>query len=129
MKTSVAILAALALAGCAAQPTPQQQSLIDAAGSLATLAAANNTTAASILAKGAVVCGKASSVLGQLAIDGLVMAANSAGVPVSVTNATQQAVAATCAAIGRVPGPMPAGVSPGAVPVVPVPQTALVPVA
>jgi len=119
---------ALSLAGCAGTTPPvpaQQQQIVAAAGSLASFAAANNTTAASILAKGAVLCGKASGVLGQLAIDGLVMAANAAGVPASVTNATQAAVADTCAAIGRVPGPMPVSVSPAAVPVVPVPQTAL----
>jgi hypothetical protein len=124
-----AALAALALSGCKTAPVPaQQQSIVDAAGSLASLAAANNTTAAKILQKGAVICGKASGMLGQLAMDGLVMAANSAGVPVSVINATQMAVTDTCAALGRVPGPMPAGASPAAVPIVSVPQTVLAPV-
>jgi hypothetical protein len=121
---------ALALSACSDNLTQigapaTQQGLETAAGSLATVAAQNSTTVAAALQKGALVCGKIGSVPGQLALDGLEIAANAAGLPVSVTNAAATTVADTCAAIGLVPGPLPAAAVPANVPVVPVPTTAL----
>jgi hypothetical protein len=97
--------------------TAQTSSLTSAAVTLATAAAANNTTAATLVHDGQAICGKVSSVPGQLLTDGLIALANAAGAPVSVTGAASSDVKNGCAAVNLVPGPLPAGVNPATVPV------------
>lgn len=119
MRIILPIAAVALLAGCAHPLSQQDQAnLATAAVSLAEVAAAHNTTAATILQDGALVCGYASGVTGQLATAGVVAVANSAGVPVSVTQQGAATVATVCSALGKVPGPLPAGVAPADVPVV-----------
>lgn len=120
---------AFGLAACQNPPTPAQTAgAINVAATIAAYAAQNNTTAADILAKGALVCGVAGTIPGQLVEAGVVAVANKAGVPVSVTNASAALVADACAAIGKVPGPLPDAVAPAAVPLVAVQNAALPPV-
>lgn len=114
----VMMMMALALGACSLFTPTQTTQLIQTAETLASVAAKNNTTAANLLAKGALVCGEASSVQGQLVLGGLTVIANAAKVPVSVTGAVQGDVADACKAIGLVAGPMPVNVDPASVPVV-----------
>lgn len=114
-----AIIAAVALlAACTTPPTPAQiQTGVTVAVDLAQIAGAQNKTVQTILAQGALICGKASSVPGQLVIGTAVAIANAAGAPVSVTGQLPGDVAAACAPLGLVPGPAPAQAS---IPVQPV---------
>jgi hypothetical protein len=110
------------LAGCG---TPTQTAAVINSGiTLASVAAANNSTAAKIVSDGALICGKINSTTGQLLTDGLEVAASALGAPLMVTGAISSAVAASCPA-GTVPGPLPAGVDPSTVPVVPVAGSSL----
>lgn len=128
-KASLTLCTAAMLAGCATPPTtPQIAALVAGGQTLATVAAANNSTAASILAEGALLCGKAVSPAGVLIGDGIVAVANAAGVPVSVINALSDVVAGACP-VGLVPGALPTTTDPATVPVQTVPTTALPPVA
>lgn len=97
---AMACVTALSLTSCGSTPT-QQATLTVAGATLAAIAAQNNTTVASIVAKGALFCQ-----LGGAA--GIVAVVNAAGAPVSVTGQTSDAVAAPCAAFQAVPVPAPA---------------------
>jgi hypothetical protein len=118
--TSLVLIAAVwlplgFLIGCGTTPA-QQASLTAGAATLAAVAAAHNTTVASLVTKGALFCSKAT------ADAPLVVAlANVSGIPVSVTNATSDVVAAACAGISAVPVPPPA--DPAATPVVMAPSS------
>jgi hypothetical protein len=103
MKYSIiSMIGCLALAGCGL--TAAQQATVTSAGvSLATVAAQQNTTVANLIGKGALFCQGAT-----LASPGLVVLANSAGVPVSVTNQASSVVADACNALGMVPVSPPA---------------------
>lgn len=116
-----ALLIPLALGACSLTPT-QQTSVVTAVNTLASVAASQNTTVASLLAKGALVCGLVNSVSGQMIEASAEIIANEAGVPVSVVGMTAAAVAAACPP-GTVPGPLPVGVAATAVPVVPTAST------
>lgn len=109
------ILLAATLAGCAT--TTQTTATIGALQTLASVAAANNTTAAKIAANGAQFCGTLASPQGVLEQTGIVMLAAAANVPVSVVGLGQDVVAGLCPA-GTVPGALPVGVNPAAVAVV-----------
>ena len=126
MRNLLPLVAVLGLTACGS--TASNTALTNAGITLATVAAQNNTQAAAIVAQGALICGSASSVTGQLATAGLVAVANAAGAPVTVTNAAASDVAQACAALGKVAGPLPASVPAVTVPVVPVPATVLAPV-
>jgi hypothetical protein len=114
--TSIAWIAAIVggmvifVAGCGTTPT-QQASLTAGAATLTAVAAAHNTSVASLVGRGALFCQKA-------AADGplVVALANVSGVPVSVTGVASDVVAAACAGIAAVPVPPP--VDPGSTPVV-----------
>jgi hypothetical protein len=96
--------------------TPAQQTAVNAgitaAIDLASYAAQHNTTAAAILGVGALACGAAVSPTGVLIGGGIQIIETAAGVPASVVNAGPAIVAATCAAIGKVPGAVPPGTDP-----------------
>ncbi len=98
----IAILAALALAGCGATPAQQTQ-LIAAGQTLAAVAAGNNTTVAAIVTQGGLFCQKAAE-SGPL----VVALANIYGAPVAVVNQTAGDVATACALIGGIPVAPPA---------------------
>jgi len=102
----VCVLPAIGLGACS---TAQQAAVTNSVATLASVAAAHNTTAAALLSDGALVCGQASSVQGQLLEGSAVAILNAAGVPVSVTNQAASDVAAACSAIGLVAGPVPSG--------------------
>ncbi len=127
----IMILAALlGLSACHSTPAQQQQAI--AAGSvaavtLAEVAGKNNTTVQTLLNKGAAICGKASSVPGQLVQGTAVALLDSSGLPLSVVNQLPGDVSAACAGFGLVPGPAPAGS--GVIPAVAVPAAKLPPVA
>jgi hypothetical protein len=128
-KTVLALMLAvpmLALSACGIPPA-QQTAAIAAGQTLVSIAAANNTTVASVLAQGALICGKATSIQGQLALDGLVAIANAAGAPVAVTGMLPKDVSNACTAVGLIAGPMPVGADPASVAVAVVP-TVLPPV-
>lgn len=108
----------LYLAGCGTTPA-QQASLTQGAATLGAVAAAHNTTVASLVKKGALFCQKASTDASLV-----VAVANLSGVPVTVTDIASEVVAATCAGIDAVPVSPPA--DPAAAPIVVVP--AVVPV-
>jgi len=114
-------LIGVAVTSCALTPA-QTMTTIAAAQTLASVAATQNTTVASLLAKGALVCGLVNSVSGQMIEASAEIIANEAGVPVSVVGMTAAAVAAACPP-GTVPGPLPVGVAATAVPVVPTAST------
>lgn len=114
--TRIAILCTAAmLAGCAT--TSQTTATIGALQTLASVAAANNTTAAQIAANGAQFCGKLASPQGVLEQTGIVMLAAAANVPVSVVGLGQDVVAGLCPA-GSVPGALPGVFNPAAIQVV-----------
>jgi hypothetical protein len=106
--------ALLLLSNCGTTPA-QQASLTQGAVTLGAVAAAHNTTVASLVTKGALFCQKATADAPLI-----VAVANLSGVPVSVTNASSDAVAATCAGISAIPVPPPADVA--ATPVVMAPS-------
>lgn len=91
------LLTALALAGCGTTPAQQTQ-LVAAGQTLASVAAANNTTVASLVTKGGLFCSRATT--GAPLVIAL---ANLYGAPVSVVNQTAVDVAAACALVGGVP--------------------------
>jgi hypothetical protein len=114
--TSIAWIAAIVggmvifVAGCGTTPT-QQASLTAGAATLTAVAAAHNTTVASLVGRGALFCQKAAADAPLV-----VAVANLSGVPVSVTNASAEVVAGVCAGIEAVPVPAPA--DPASTPVV-----------
>lgn len=114
----IAILAALALAGCGT--TPAEQAQLAAAGqTLASVAAAHNTTVASLVTKGNLFCQ-------QKVVTGaplIVALANLYGAPVSVVNQTAADVATACALVGGIPVAPP--VDPASAPVVTAPVAVL----
>jgi hypothetical protein len=110
-------LCTAALAACTAA---QQQAAITIGASLASYAAAHNTTAASLVHQGALICGKINSTTGQLVESSVVAVASAAGAPVTVLNQAASDVGAACDAIGLDAGPLPVAVNPATVPVVPV---------
>lgn len=112
----IPLTAALTLAACGLTPA-QQTAVTTATLTLAQIAATKNTTAAAMLAEGALVCGKIDSATGRLIADSVEVIANAAGLPVSVIGQLQNDVASACPA-GLVPGPMPSGAAPASVPVV-----------
>jgi hypothetical protein len=112
-----ALLIPLALGACSLTPT-QQTSVVTAVNTLASVAASQNTTAATILAKGALICGYINSTTGQLEQTGAEIIANAAGVPLSVTNQVAADVAAACPA-GQSPGVLPVTANIATVPVLP----------
>ena len=131
MTRPLALAALIALAGCgqdAAQIGSEVTTGVTVARTLADLAAQYNTTAAALVAKGNLICGKIDGATGQLAETGLVAVASLAGAPAAVTSAAPGVVAAACPA-GTVPGPLPASVPAAAVPVVATPGAAALPVA
>ncbi len=100
----------LALSACGTTAT-QQAALTTGAVTLASVAATNNTTVASLVTKGALFCKQ----VGPL--EPMVVAlANAAGAPVSVTGMAANDVAEACAAVEAVPVAPPA--NPAAAPVV-----------
>lgn len=116
--------AGLTLAAC----TPAEQTQLQASGTtFAAVAAAHNTTVASLITKGALFCQKNEPVIATAAGAAEVVAvATGQGVAASVIGQSAQAVAATCAVLNAVPVPAPAAAS--TVPVVTVPTTTLPPV-
>ena len=100
-----AILATtIALAGCGATVTADQKATLTAAAvTLADVAVANNTTAATLVTKGGLFCAKATA-----GAPLVVALANLYGAPVSVVNQSADAVAAACALVGGVPVAPPA---------------------
>ncbi len=110
----IAILAALALAGCGATPAQQTQ-LIAAGQTLAAVAAGNNTTVASIVTAGGLFCQKATA-----GAPLVVALANIYGAPVSVTGMAAGDVAAACALVGGIPVAPPADPASAVVEVAPV---------
>lgn len=109
----IPLIAVLAVTACGTTPT-EQASLTNGAITLASVAAANNTTVASLVTKGALFC-QQQTITGTL----VVAAANAAGAPVSVTGQLANDVAQACAALGAVPVPPPA--DPASAPVKTVP--------
>lgn len=95
----------------------QTQSTIGALQTLATVAAANNTTAAKLASAGAQFCGKLASPNGVLATTSIVMLAAVANVPINVQALGPDVVAGLCPK-GTVPGALPDGVNPASVAVV-----------
>ncbi len=107
---SIPLALVTALAGCG---TPAQQAAeTQIAVTLAAAAAKSNSTAANLVSQGALLCGKAVSPTGVLLAGAITAIANAAGMPVSVTGAAASDVAKACAAIGMVPGALPAGADP-----------------
>lgn len=121
-----ATLFGMFITACALTPS-QTSSVTSAVTTLATVAAQNNTTAASLVSQGTLICGVLDSTTGQLATAGLVALANVAGVPVSVTGMTSSAVSTACAGLGLVAGALPAAVPAASVPVVTAPTAAALP--
>lgn len=89
------------LAACGTTPA-QQAALVSGAITLAQVAAANNTTAASLVAGGTLFCAKTSAGLPLI-----VALANAEGAPVAAVNQTAAQVAGACAAIAAIPTPPP----------------------
>lgn len=105
---------ALLLAACGTTPA-QQATLTAGAVTLAQIAAAKNTTAAALVANGALFCQKVQAV--DPLVQPLIVALAGPGVvPVSVINQTSANVANACAAIDAVPVAPPA--DPASAPVV-----------
>jgi hypothetical protein len=113
------LVAGLGLSACATPPTATQTAALTAgATTLLDVAAAGNSTVASLVTKGTLFCRETTPLVPLV-----VAIANGSGAPVSVTGATSAVVADTCAAIGGVPVPPPA--SPSTAPVVTVATTSL----
>ncbi len=104
--TRIAIAAVLGLAACANVTPAQQATLtataVGAATTLGAVAAANNRTAAQIIANGQLVCA-------------LLQGGYVAPLGANVTGATKQAMDAVCSALGGVGVALPAGVNPATV--------------
>lgn len=114
----IAILAAtIALAGCGSTAVQKAQ-LVAAGQTLASVAAAQNTTVASIVTQGNLFCGKATT-----GAPLIVALTNIYGAPVTVVNQTAADVATACALIGGVPVSPPA--DPASTPVVAAPVAVL----
>ena len=112
MRRQVAILGcvALALAACGSNITPAETSALTAvAGTLASVAAANNTTVAALVTKGQLFCSGSSGVF-------TVVGAMSA--PTSVVGQTASAVAKACATVDAVAVPVSPPSAAATVPVV-----------
>jgi hypothetical protein len=92
-------------------PSPTGQAAISAGITLASVAAANNTTAASLIGKGQIICNDGGA---------LFSLAGSLLSPATVAGQAAADVAQACKAISAVavPQALPAGVNPAAVPVV-----------
>lgn len=118
MIRTVALFAVLAVAACS--DPAQQAAVTNAAVTLATVAAANNTTVADIVTKGGLFCASPKLAAAEQ-IAGIVAVQLPSGQAVSVTNQGAAAVAATCAALGKVPVPAPA--DPSSVPMATVAST------
>ena len=116
---------AIGVAGCNLTPA-QIQGGIAVARTLADVAAQYNTTAASLVAKGNLICGKADSATGQLIADSARAVLNAAGAPAAVTDALPGDVAAACPT-GTQPGPLPDGLAAELVPVVATAAAAVLP--
>lgn len=129
-RTIIAVLVAapLGLAGCKNIITADVTTAISVARTLATVAAQYNTTAKALVARGNLICGQVNSQTGQLIEASVVAVATMAGAPASVKDAAAATVAAACP-VGTVPGPMPATVVVGTVPVVATGGAAALPVA
>lgn len=112
------ILAAIALAGCGTTPA-QQTAVSGAVATLASVAAAQNSTVASIVAKGGLFCSQEVALGAPL----VVALANLSDAPVSVTGMAAADVATACALIGAIPVAPPA--DPASVPVVVAPVAVL----
>ena len=129
-----AALVALALSGCTATQLATAQSTAAAASgpvtTLAALAAQRSTTAADLIAKGALFCRKADGSVAAIAttvgmVGPVVSVLPYGAVAVSVIGASASAVASVCAAIEAIPVPPPTNVAMDTVPVVAVPAAAL----
>lgn len=118
MRKILIIATSLGLAACAKPPPAQQAAVSNLIVSAATVAALNSTTAAALVQKGAILCGEAATSTGQLQAGAVIMLANAAGVPVTVTDQSTKAVADACKLIGMVPGGLPPGTDPASIPVV-----------
>lgn len=120
MKRLTLLCAVALLSACTTPLTPAQQSQITAGTSaaitLGTIAAQNSTTAASLVTKGALICGKIDSTTGQLATAGLTAVADAFGLA-AVTNVADGIVGTVCPSIGLVAGALPSGVDPSTLPV------------
>lgn len=116
MKHLAILATAVALAACGTTPT-QQTAIGGAVATLAGVAAAQNSTVASIVTKGGLFCSQKVAVGAPL----VVALANLSGAPVSVTGMASKDVAAACGLIGAIPVPPPA--DPASVPVAPVATT------
>jgi hypothetical protein len=114
LPSPAALAVALALAACGTTPT-QQSALIAGAATLSAVAAAHSTTVAKLVTAGALFCKQASTDAPLV-----VVLANLSGVPVSVTDASSDVVAAACNGIAAVPVAPPADVT--AIPVVMAPS-------
>lgn len=113
----LSLCTAAMLAACTTPPTPTQQAALATAGvTLASVAAANSSTVATLVTKGTLFCQTATAT-GPL----VVALATIAGVPVSVTGQAAADVATACGLIGGVAVSPPA--NPSAAPVVPVATT------
>lgn len=118
MTREIVLAALVALAGCGTTTT-QQTAVTGAVATLAGVAAAQNTTVASLVTKGNLFCSQ-KVVLGAPLVVAL---ANLAGAPVSVTGMAAADVATACGLIGAVPVAPPA--DPASVPVVAAPVAVL----
>lgn len=113
MKYVASLIAVLALAACS---DPVQKSAVtDAVVTLASVAAANNTTVADIVAKGALFCASPKLAAADM-VASIVAVQLPSGQAASVINQGSKAVADTCAVLGKIPVPPPA--NPAVVPAV-----------
>lgn len=123
LRIAVFCLPALVVAGCSSLTPAQQSAAIAAGTTLASVAAAQNTTVANIVAKGALFCKTATPAVDAVSagVVAVAVASNPATAPViaSVTGQANSVVAAVCAALNGVPVPAPA--DPSSVPVVAAP--------
>lgn len=116
-QAGLTLCTAAMLTACSTPPTPTQTAtLVAGAQTLASVAAANNSTVNTLVTKGALFCQEVTAT-GPL----VVALATIAGVPVSVTGQASADVATACSLIGGVAVSPPA--NPSAAPVVPVATT------
>lgn len=123
------LTAAALLAGCGTPASTTQSAttaVTSAVVAVVQTVDAKSPTVQAALQKGALVCGVASSTTGKLIEGTAVLIANSAGLPVSVTDQAQAVVAGVCAAQGLVAGPAPA--TQQVLPVAVTPAAAVLPV-